>query len=84
MEVSAPPGNVIGFIEQVSSGKYPTFDVTNTSGETLLKIRGPFCLLACLPWCYCCYGEIAYKVFLFIYMHIKKILEQKITSEVFF
>ena len=46
MEVSAPPGNVIGTIEQNWS-LYPDFDVKDASGETILKIKGPFCPISC-------------------------------------
>ncbi|CAG9796665.1 unnamed protein product [Diatraea saccharalis] len=43
MEVSAPPGNVIGTIEQQWSICKPCYDVKNAAGDVVLKIKGPFC-----------------------------------------
>ncbi|XP_030371876.1 phospholipid scramblase 1-like isoform X2 [Scaptodrosophila lebanonensis] len=43
MEVSAPPGNVIGTIEQEWSICSPSFRINNHIGDTVLRIEGPFC-----------------------------------------
>uniref|UniRef100_A0A182V3N8 Phospholipid scramblase n=1 Tax=Anopheles merus TaxID=30066 RepID=A0A182V3N8_ANOME len=43
MEVTAPPGNVIGYVEQDWSILTPQFSIKNQNGETVLKISGPFC-----------------------------------------
>lgn len=43
MEVSAPPGNPIGSIQQEWSMCSPAFSIKNHSGETVLRIEGPFC-----------------------------------------
>lgn len=43
LEVCAPPGNPIGSVSQNWSIFKPSFDVKNASGETVLKIEGPFC-----------------------------------------
>lgn len=43
MEVSSPPGTVVGRIEQNWSILYPNFSLKNASGEEILKIEGPFC-----------------------------------------
>ncbi|KAK6619408.1 hypothetical protein RUM43_012165 [Polyplax serrata] len=46
MEVSAPPGNLIGTVEQEWSLLSPKFNVKDAYGETVLKIEGPFCRIA--------------------------------------
>ena len=43
MEVSAPPGNVIGTIEQEWSICAPSFRILNHIGDTVLRIEGPVC-----------------------------------------
>lgn len=43
MEVTAPPGNFIGKIEQNWSILSPSFDIKDATGETVLKIEGPCC-----------------------------------------
>ncbi|KAH8346001.1 hypothetical protein KR067_013402 [Drosophila pandora] len=43
IEVSAPPGNVIGTIEQEWSICSPSFRILNHIGDTVLRIEGPFC-----------------------------------------
>ncbi|XP_023291313.2 phospholipid scramblase 2-like isoform X1 [Lucilia cuprina] len=43
MEVSAPPGNVVGTIEQEWSLCAPAFRIKNHIGDTVLRIEGPFC-----------------------------------------
>lgn len=55
MEVSAPPGNVIGTIEQEWS-IFPKFKVKDESGDVVLKIEGPF-----FP-CSCCGTDVNFEV----------------------
>ncbi|XP_054731736.1 phospholipid scramblase 2-like [Anastrepha obliqua] len=43
MEVSSPPGCVVGTIEQEWSLCSPSFRIKNHSGDTMLRIEGPFC-----------------------------------------
>jgi len=43
IEVSAPPGNVIGTIEQEWSICSPSFRILNHLGDTVMRIEGPFC-----------------------------------------
>lgn len=55
MEVSAPPGNVIGRVEQEWSICFPSFAIKNHSGETVLRIEGPMCTFS-----FC--GDVEFKV----------------------
>ena len=43
MEVSAPPGAVIGTVEQEWSIWRPKFAIKDVSGQTVLQIKGPLC-----------------------------------------
>merc|ERR1719151_372115 len=43
LEVSSPPGSVIGTVEQQWSCLYPRFLIKDESGSLILKIEGPFC-----------------------------------------
>lgn len=43
MEVTAPPGTLIGSIQQEWSIFKPKFSVKDASGVTVLMIEGPFC-----------------------------------------
>lgn len=43
VEVSAPPGNLIGSVEQTWSVLYPQFAIKNANGDTILLMKGPFC-----------------------------------------
>lgn len=43
MEVTAPPGNLIGKISQNWSILSPSFDIQDHTGTTVLKIEGPIC-----------------------------------------
>lgn len=47
LEVSSPPGNVIGRIEQEWTCWYPNFRIKNHLDETVLRIEGPFCTMSC-------------------------------------
>lgn len=55
MEVSSPPGNVIGTVEQNWSILYPSFDLKDQSGQTVLKIEGPLCTFSLC-------GDVEFKV----------------------
>lgn len=46
MEVSSPPGTVVGSVEQEWSIFCPSFSIKNPNGETVLKIEGPFCTMS--------------------------------------
>lgn len=46
MEVSSPPGTIIGLIEQKWSIFKPSFDIKNASGDVVLQIEGPFCTMS--------------------------------------
>lgn len=41
--VYAPPGNIIGSVEQTWSICYPRFVIKNANNETVLQIAGPMC-----------------------------------------
>lgn len=55
LEVSSPPGNVIGKVEQNWSILGPKFSVKDANGETGLIIKGPFCTYAMC-------GDVEFKV----------------------
>ncbi|GAB0100823.1 Phospholipid scramblase [Sergentomyia squamirostris] len=46
MEVSSPPGNVIGTVEQEWSICSPLFTLKDHTGRTVLRIEGPFCTIS--------------------------------------
>ncbi|KAL1492986.1 hypothetical protein ABEB36_011136 [Hypothenemus hampei] len=46
MEVSSPPGVLVGTVEQQWSLCCPSFAIKNTSGDTVLKIEGPLCTMS--------------------------------------
>lgn len=46
MEVSSPPGALVGVIEQEWSLCSPSFVIKNGSGEIVLRIEGPFCTMS--------------------------------------
>lgn len=58
MEVFAPPGTLIGRVEQDWSLCTPMFSLKNAAGETVLKIEGPLC-----TWTIC--GDVKFKVYIF-------------------
>lgn len=43
MEVSAPPGTVVGTVQQVWSICCPSFVIKGPHGDIILRIEGPFC-----------------------------------------
>lgn len=55
MEVTAPPGTVIGYVKQEWDICYPKFRVENAAEDTILRIEGPFC-----TWSLC--GDVEFKV----------------------
>lgn len=55
MEVSAPPGNVIGRVEQEWSLCFPSFAIKNHMGESVLRIEGPLCTFSLC-------GDVEFKV----------------------
>ncbi|XP_058838951.1 phospholipid scramblase 2 isoform X2 [Topomyia yanbarensis] len=55
MEVSAPPGNVIGTVEQDWSIFTPQFSIKDQTGSTVLKIEGPCCTFSIC-------GDVEFKV----------------------
>lgn len=57
IDVSAPPGNFIGRVEQTWSVLYPHFSIKNANNETVLRIKGPFC-----TWSICG-GDVEFKIF---------------------
>lgn len=48
MEVSSPPGTIIGLIEQEWSIFDQRFVIKNSAGEIVLRIRGPFFTFSCM------------------------------------
>nr|CAH7766301.1 unnamed protein product [Callosobruchus chinensis] len=55
MEVSAPPGTIIGSVEQEWSILCPSYAIKNASGETVLRIEGPFCTFSIC-------GDVEFKI----------------------
>lgn len=47
MEISSPPGTIIGVVEQKWSIFTPKFVVKNASGDEMLRIEGPCCTCRC-------------------------------------
>ncbi|XP_065344994.1 phospholipid scramblase 1-like [Cloeon dipterum] len=47
MEVTAPPGTLIGTVEQNWSIWKPHFSIKDAAGEVVLKIEGPCCTCSC-------------------------------------
>ncbi|GLH02244.1 Phospholipid scramblase [Gryllus bimaculatus] len=55
MEVSSPPGTVVGRVEQEWSILTPQFRVKNAAGDTVLRIEGPFCTFSIC-------GDVEFKI----------------------
>ncbi|XP_004525584.1 phospholipid scramblase 1 isoform X1 [Ceratitis capitata] len=55
MEVSSPPGSVVGSIEQEWSICAPSFRIKNHIGDTVLRIEGPVCTFTMC-------GDVEFKV----------------------
>eukprot|EP00095_Tigriopus_kingsejongensis_P009806 maker-scaffold1115_size61649-snap-gene-0.7 protein:Tk09806 transcript:maker-scaffold1115_size61649-snap-gene-0.7-mRNA-1 annotation:"phospholipid scramblase 1" len=56
LEVSSPPGNPIGSVVQNWSVFMPSFTVKDASGNSILKITGPFCTWSCC-------GDVEFELF---------------------
>jgi Scramblase len=61
LEVSAPPGTVVGTVKQNWSC-FPSFDIKDVTGTTVLKLKGPFFTVSC-----CC-KDVVFKVKLNIFL----------------
>lgn len=46
--VTAPGGQVLGYVQQEFSFMKPKFALKNAAGATILKVVGPFCPMACM------------------------------------
>ncbi|CAH0558283.1 unnamed protein product [Brassicogethes aeneus] len=55
MEVSSPPGNIVGRVDQEWSIFLPKYAVKNASGETVLRIEGPWFKMSCC-------GDVEFKI----------------------
>ncbi|KAK4878038.1 hypothetical protein RN001_010544 [Aquatica leii] len=55
MEISAPPGTVVGLIHQEWAFLHPTFAIKGPTGDTILRIQGPWCTMNC-------YADVEFKV----------------------
>ncbi|CAB3377825.1 Hypothetical predicted protein [Cloeon dipterum] len=55
MEVTAPPGTLVGTVEQDWSIWTPHFSIKDAAGNVVLKIKGPFCT-------YSLCGDVEFKV----------------------
>ncbi|XP_023223588.1 phospholipid scramblase 2-like isoform X2 [Centruroides sculpturatus] len=55
MEVSSPPGTVIGYVTQEWSILVPKFRIENAAGDSVLRIEGPFCTFSIC-------GDVEFKV----------------------
>lgn len=55
IEVSSPPGTVIGTIEENWSLCSPSFSILDQSGEAVLSIEGP-----CIPCS--CFGDVEFEI----------------------
>lgn len=69
MEVSAPPGTIVGTVEQEWSICNPQFAIKNHMGEVVLRIEGPVC-----TWSIC--GDVEFKVLSLTGEQIGKISKQ--------
>lgn len=69
MEVSAPPGNVVGTIEQEWSICTPQFTIRNHLGDPVIRIEGPFCTFTMC-------GDVEFKVMSLTGEQIGKISKQ--------
>lgn len=47
IEVSAPPGNTIGFVNQKWTCIKPKFEITDGDGNVALVLKGPWCTYSC-------------------------------------
>lgn len=56
MEVCAPPGVVVGYVEQNWNPLFPSFSIKNASDDVVLTIKGPLCTSSC-----CC-SDVKFRV----------------------
>lgn len=47
LEVSSPPGTIIGYVKQEWSICAPKFTILNAARDVVLRIEGPFCTFSC-------------------------------------
>lgn len=47
IEVSSPPGQVIGRVDEEWTCWFPNFKIKNQNDETVLRIEGPCCTFSC-------------------------------------
>jgi len=62
MEVTAPPGTIVGTVEQEWSLFKPQFTIKDAGGNVVFRIQGPFC-----TYSFC--GDVEFKVIRGIYWH---------------
>merc|ERR1719342_1300949 len=55
LEVSSPPGTVIGYVNQLWTCIKPKFEVTDADGNVALIIQGPWCTFSCA-------GDVEFKI----------------------
>ncbi|KAF5284952.1 hypothetical protein FQA39_LY16907 [Lamprigera yunnana] len=55
LEVCAPPGTVVGRVEQEWAFLYPNFAIKNHAGDVVLRVQGPWCTMNC-------YADVDFKV----------------------
>lgn len=55
MEVYAPPGSLVGTVEQEWSIFSPAFSIKNSAGDTVLRIEGPVCTFSIC-------GDVEFKI----------------------
>lgn len=55
MQVSAPPGSLLGYVQQECSIFKPQFTIRDPLGEIILRIEGPFCTMSIC-------GDVKFKV----------------------
>jgi uncharacterized protein YxjI len=56
LEVSSPPGSIVGSIKQEWSLCNPLFSICDADGNVVLKIKGPFCTMSI------CGSDVEFKV----------------------
>ncbi|XP_055380417.1 phospholipid scramblase 2 isoform X2 [Condylostylus longicornis] len=69
MEVSSPPGTVVGTVEQEWSICSPQFSIKNHVGDTVLRIEGPVCTFSLC-------GDVEFKVVTMSGTQVGKISKQ--------
>jgi len=55
LEISSPPGEVIGYVNQLWSCMKPKFEITDGDGNVALIIKGPWCTFSCA-------GDVEFKI----------------------